>query len=133
MSDIVKWDPFKSVTRLYEDFDNLFTEFLTKFSQEFNNAKRETSNISLIVSDKGDEIIISGDIPNAIKDSVDVALRSDSVIISGETSHGIPEEGTKEYSWSKFAKIYMLPVKVNSKAAKVSLENGKLIVRVPKA
>lgn len=132
MSDIIKWDPFKSVTKLYEEVDNLFSEFLNMFSQEFHNAQMTKSNIALSISEQGDEIIIAGDIPNAVKDTVNVALRPDSVIVSGETSLPTGKAGAKEFSWSKFTKICVLPAKVRSEAAKVSFENGKLTVRVPK-
>lgn len=133
MSDIVKWDPFKHVTRLYEDVDNLFAEFLKTFSQEFHNVQMTKTDITLNVSENGNEVIISGEVPNAVKDSVNVALRPDSLIVSGETSLGKQKEGAKEFCWAKFTKMCALPVKVKSEAAKISLENGKLTIRVPKA
>lgn len=133
MSDVVKWDPFKHVTRLYEDVDNLFTEFLNNFSREFNKVQTSKTNIALNVQEKGNEIVITGDIPNAVKDSVDVALRPESIIVSGETSIEKQKEGAKEFCWSKFTKMCALPVRVKSEAAKVSFDNGKLTIRVPKA
>ncbi len=133
MSDMVKWDPFKQVTRLYEDMDSLFSEFLKMFSQEFHNQKMTNANIALSVSEKDNEVIIAGEIPNAVKDTVDVALRPDSVIVTGQTSLEKQKEGAKEFCWSKFTKMCALPAKVKSEAAKVSFENGKLTIRVPKA
>ena len=132
MSDIAKWDPFKYVTRLYEDVDTLFTEFLRNFSQEFHSIQKNGTNITLDVQEKGDELIITGEIPGAVKDSIDVSLRADSVVISGESSRKSQQNGSQEFSWSKFTRGTALPFKVRSEDAKVSFEDGKLIIRVPK-
>lgn len=132
MSDIAKWDPFKHITRLYEDVDSLFTEFLSNFSQEFNGIQIAQSNFTLGVQEKGDEIIITGDFPGAVKDSIDVSLRPDSVVIIGESSRKSQQNGAKELSWSKFTRMAALPVKVRSEDAKVTFEEGKLVIRVPK-
>lgn len=132
MSDMAKWDPFQHVTRLYEDIDSLFSEFLRNFAQEYHSIQKTGTSFTLDVKEKGDEIIITGDIPGAVKDSIDVSLRSDSVVISGESSHKTQQNGSQEFSWSKFTRVTGLPVKVRSEDAKVSLEEGKLVITVPK-
>lgn len=132
MSDIVKWDPFKDVTKLYEDIDNLFTQFLKSFSQEFHTSRKSSTDIALVVENKGTEIVITGDIPNAVKDSIDVAVRPDNVVVSGETSVRKQDKSTNGYYWSKFARMCSLPARVKSEEAIVSFENGKLVIRVPK-
>lgn len=132
MSDIAKWDPFKHVTRLYEDIDNLFTEFLRNFSQECHSIQTTGTNFTLDVQETGDEIVITGQIPGAVKDSIDVSLRPDSVVISGESSHKLLQNGAKEFTWSKFTRMTALPVKVRSEDAKVTFEEGKIMITVPK-
>lgn len=91
------------------------------------------TNITINVQEKGNEIVITGDIPNAVKDSIDVALRPEMIVVSGETSLKNQSEGAKEFCWSKFTRMCALPAKVKSEAARVSFENGKLTIRVPKA
>lgn len=133
MSGVVKWDPFGDVVKLYEDIDSLFTEFLKNFSQEVNLNKLSGTKITLQFEEKNDEIIITGEIPNAAKDSVDVVLTQDSIKVSGETAIDKKQQGAREYHWSKFTRVTPLPAKVKSEKAKVNFDHGKLLIRVPKA
>lgn len=132
MADMVKWDPFKDLTRLYEDVDNLFTQFLKIFSSEFLTSQKETTNMTINVEDMGKEIVVTGDIPNAVKDSINVILRQNNVIVSGETSLKKQNQGLNEYHWSRFTRACTLPASVKSEVASVSFENGKLLIRAPK-
>lgn len=133
MADMVKWDPFGDVVKLYEDIDNLFTEFLKNFSQEMNLNNLGQSKITLQFEENGDELIITGDIPNAAKDSVDVMLTPDMIRVSGETAVDNKQQGVREYHWSKFTKVTQLPTRVRSEAAKVNFQGGKLKIKVPRA
>lgn len=130
MDEIVKWDPFQDMTRFFEEVDKLFAGFLKSFSDELYATQMIGSHMNLQVRDEGKDIVITGDIPNAVKDTVDVVLRQDQVIVSGETT--AKENGGQEYHWSKFTRARSLPAKVKSEGATVDLKNGKLTVRVPK-
>jgi len=132
MADLVKWDPFQDMTRFFEEVDKLFEHFLKSFSQELYATQLAGTKMNLQVKDNGNEVIITGDVPNIAKDNVDVILRSDHVIVSGETLSNTDKEGGKQVHWSKFTRACTLPVKVKSEGAKVNLENGKLIIRAIK-
>ena len=133
MSDLVKkWDPFQDMTRFFEEVDNLFAHFLKSFSDELYSTQLAGANMNLQVKDEGKDLLITGDIPNAVKDNVDVVLRENSVLVSGETVLQKEQNGQKSYHWSKFSRACSLPARVNSKGAKIDLQNGKLIIKVPK-
>ncbi len=132
MTNLIKWDPFQDMTRFFDELDKLFAHFMKSFSKELYATQLAGKNMNLRVSDEGKEIVISGDIPNAVKDNLDVVLRQNHVIVSGETRSGNENNNTGEYHWSKFTRACTLPVKVKSEQAKVQFENGKLTIRVPK-
>jgi|GEM_PF-2254113 len=132
MTDLMKWDPFQDITRFFDEVDKLFAHFMKSFSEEIHSVQLKGNNVNLQVRDEGSEIVITGDIPNAVKDNVDIVLRQDSVLVSGETALQKEKNGLKEYQWSKFSKVCSLPARVNSKGAKIDLKNGKLTIKAPK-
>ncbi len=132
MTDLIKWDPFQDMTRFFDELDKLFAHFMKSFSQELYATQLAGKSMNLRVTDEGKEIVITGDVPNAVKDNLDVVLHQNNVIVSGETKSVNQNNKTGEYHWSKFTRACSLPVKVKSEQAKVNYENGKLIIRVPK-
>lgn len=133
MPDMVKWNPFGDITRIFNEVDKLFANLMKPFSDEVFTRGLAKKNLNLQVREENQEIIITGDIPGAIKDKVDVALHEDRVAISGETEAKEEKDGQRAYSWSRFTVIEPLPVRVKSESATVSLKDGKLAIRVKKA
>ncbi len=132
MANLVKWDPFQDMTRFFEEVDKLFANFIKSFSEELYSTQIAGSNMNLQVRDEGNELIITGDIPDAVKDNVDVAVHQDRVIVSGETAKARKNGTAREYHWSKFTRARSLPAEVKSENAKVHMDKGKLVIRAPK-
>jgi HSP20 family protein len=120
------------MTKFFEEVDKLFSHFMQSFSEELRVLQASENSIHLQAKDEGKEIVISGDIPNALKDNVDVVVRQDSVVIKGENTLHREKDGTREYQWNKFTRAYNFPVKVKSKNARIDFKDGKITVRVPK-
>ena len=132
MADMVKWDPFQDMTGFFDELDNLFNYFMKSFSEELYASQMAGNRMNLQVKEDGKDLVITGDIPNAVKDNIDVVLRHDSVVISGESKLQKEKEGSKEFQWSKFSRACSLPVGINSEQAKIDFQKGKLIIRAPK-
>ncbi len=132
MADLIKWDPFQDITGFFDELDKLFTHFMKSFSEELYSSQSAGNRMNLQVKEEGRDLIITGDIPNSVKDNIDVVVRQDSVVISGENLLQKENGEQKEYQWSKFTRACSLPVKVNSEKTKIDLTEGKLTIRAPK-
>ncbi len=132
MADLVKWDPFQDMTGFFDELDKLFTHFMKSFSEELYSAQLAGNKMNLQVKEVDGDLVITGDIPNSVKDNIDVVVRQDSVVISGENMLQKEKGEQKEYQWSKFTRACTLPARVNSEKARIDFKDGKLIIRAPK-
>ena len=89
------------------------------------------------VYESQDGYALALDLPGMSKDKVDVQFGDNTVTIAGDRTTP-PRGGTarllRQERWEGgFQRIYRFPAKVNTGAAQAKLENGILLVRVPKA
>lgn len=132
MSDIVKWEPFKDFVRLFEEMDKMFAPFIKAISQEFDSPHFMADIMDLEVNEEGGEVLITGNIPGAAKDNLNVVLHQDKVIVSGEVATTTDRNGRTEYQWSKFTRAFGLPTRIKSEKATVNVQDGRLKIRAPK-
>lgn len=89
------------------------------------------------VYENQDGYALALDLPGMAKDNVDVRFGDNTVTVSGERPAPPTEAKARllrqEREEGGFETTYRFPAKVNSGAAQAKLENGILLVRVPKA
>jgi HSP20 family protein len=132
MSDIMKWEPFKDVAKVFKEMDKMFVPLFKSFSEEMQKGPLFTNILELQISEENGDIVVSGKIPDEVKDNLDVVVHQNRVTVSGEGSLTKKHDGTQEYQWGKFTRTFQLPAKIKSEKAKVSFENGQLKIRAPK-
>ncbi len=132
MTDIVKWNPFRELAGYFNEMDKMFAPFWELMSEGLGHPEFTGQNINLQVHEEGGEIVITGDIPGAVKDNLNVVVHQDRVIVSGETKSTTENNGAKVYQWSKFSRAVGLPARVKSESATVNVQNGALKIRASK-
>lgn len=132
MSDITKWEPFKEINKIFEEMDKMFTPWFKSFSEEMQKRPLFANIVDLQIREENGDIVVSGQIPDDVKDNLDVVVHQNRVTVSGEGSTSKDHPGGKEYQWGKFTRTFHLPAKIKSEKAKVSFENGQIRIQAPK-
>ena len=95
---------------------------------------REWPRMSL--SDGGDKLFIHAEVPGLSEKDVEVSVEQDLLTISAER-HTTPPEGyvalRQERPDYKFVQSFTLPCKVNAEKAVANVQNGILMVAIPKS
>jgi HSP20 family molecular chaperone IbpA len=132
MSDIMKWEPFKDINKVFEKMDKMFAPLFESFAGEMQKSPLFANILDLQIREEDGDIVVKGYVPDEVKDNLDVVVHQNKVIVSGEGALTKDHAGAKEYQWGKFTRIYHLPVKVQSEKAQVNFEKGQLKIRAPR-
>ncbi|MXW19094.1 MAG: Hsp20/alpha crystallin family protein [Gemmatimonadetes bacterium] len=91
------------------------------------------------VEEKGDEILLTAELPGMTEDSVEITLENNVLTISGEKreTRAEGEPGGKYHlvdrSFGTFRRSFTLPRTVRGEGITADFDNGLLLVRMPKA
>ncbi|NEU58553.1 Hsp20/alpha crystallin family protein [Halorussus sp. MSC15.2] len=91
------------------------------------------------VADRGDELVVTADLPGYTKEDIDVMLRGETLQIQAEKSEG-SEEGDgddgryirKERRHQSVSRSVTLPEEVDEENVSAQFQNGVLTVTLPK-
>lgn len=93
-------------------------------------------HLTIDVFQTEDEIVIHSTIAGVDTNDLDISVTNDMVTIKGKRA---PEQKIKpsdyywqELYWGPFSRSIILPVDVDADAAKASMKNGLLTIRLPK-
>ncbi len=93
-------------------------------------------HLTIDVFQTEDEIVIQSTIAGVDTNELDISVTNDMVTIKGKRA---PEQKIKpsdyywqELYWGPFSRSIILPVDVDADAAKASMKNGLLTIRLPK-
>lgn len=118
--------------RLSEMMDRLFEESAPR-SAAFDSAFA----LPLDVQARDDEYVVTAAAPGLKAEDLNVEVVGDTVTIRGEIFAPAPDDKAswllQERRWGKFARTLTLPTELDSAKAEASLENGLLMLRLPKA
>lgn len=128
--------------RWIQPWKDFFDEMREAFEESFEKSLRhikmpfEVSAPSVDVIDKGDEILVSAEIPGVDKKDLHVTVTEDKITISGETKFEEELKGKNFYrserKYGKFTRTVPLPELVDTKTAKASYKNGVLNISIKK-
>ncbi len=138
---IQKWHPFTELENLRKEMERLIDEFFpTKGSYISPLWRKGTEDIavpSVDMVDRGDEIVVSMDMPGVEKDNIEVSLQEDTLTVKGTVKKESEEKEEnyikRERTYSSFERTIRIPVKINSDKIKAVLKNGILQIHLPKA
>ena len=129
-------DLFEDMDRWFADlrneFDRKFWGSLTPYGEEAHAFRQPAVDLK----DKGREYVLKADLPGVNKEDLDLRVTPEGLEIAAET-HREKEENGKDYayrerSYRSFRRSLAFPEEVLADAAKASLKDGVLEVRLPK-
>ncbi|OGZ12491.1 MAG: hypothetical protein A3D67_01670 [Candidatus Lloydbacteria bacterium RIFCSPHIGHO2_02_FULL_51_22] len=110
-------------------------EELSEGDDTRNNEETE-GELSVDVFQKPSEIVVKAMVAGVRPEDLDVALTREMVTIKGKRErekHGPADEYSyRELYWGTFARSLVLPEEVDVDSAEANVQNGLLIIRLPK-
>lgn len=120
------WDPFREVAALERATSRFFRDVPTR---------RRPLYPPLELEDKGDNLIITAELPGIDKEAVELTVLGDTLTIAGEKKPPT-ENGAKyirhERAHGKFRRLVDLPYSVVQDNIKATYKDGVLTITLPK-
>ena len=111
--------------------DEFFSDFMT------DDEDRNRFMPSVDIKENKKSLVVKAEIPGMDAKDIDLTLKRDMLIISGERSEEKEEEEENYYrretSHGSFRRSLKLPVEVEADKIKADYKNGVLTVKLPKA
>jgi HSP20 family protein len=130
-----RWDPFRDMMTVREAMDRWLQHSLSGTGQLLSTIRPESIPIDVIERDDAFEVRAA--IPGVKPDDVEVTVQGDRVILRAEARP--PEENRgenwlmHEHRYGTMQRTISLPSPVSSDSAEARIDNGVLILRLPKA
>lgn len=120
------WDPFREVVALERATNRFFRDVPTR---------RRLLYPPLELEDKGDNLIITAELPGVDKEAVELTVLGDTLTIAGEKK--LPTENGVKYirherAHGTFRRLVDLPYSVAQDNIKASYKDGVLTITLPK-
>ncbi|NPA47910.1 MAG: Hsp20/alpha crystallin family protein [Thermococci archaeon] len=130
------WDPFDIMREIQEEIDAVFRDFMRGPRWRQGEIGAEWREPFVDIFDKGDEFVITAEMPGVRKEDIKVRVTEDTVYIEAKVKreHELEREGAVriERYYSGYRRVVKLPEEVVPEKAKASYKNGVLEIRVPK-
>ena len=92
--------------------------------------------LTVDVYDDGDDVVVRSTVAGVDEKNLDISVTSDMITIKGFREPAQKVRSTEYYHqelyWGPFSRSIILPVDVDADAARASLKNGILTIRLPK-
>jgi HSP20 family protein len=121
----------------FSNIDEMFDRFRREiFSPDLYSMGDEGFNPSVEVKEKGNQILVSAEIPGMKEEDINVTLRDNNLIIEGEKKNERTEEDKGYYrsecSYGSFYRAIPLHADVNPDKVEATYKNGVLKVNLNK-
>jgi HSP20 family protein len=133
--DVIKWEPFREVSRLRRDMDRLWEDFFGPTTRAPRPWGEEWSP-AVDVAETPEKVTVKAEIPGIDPHNINISLVGDLLTIKGEKKS--EREETKENyhlverSYGSFSRALRLPAAVDADQIEARYENGVLSVTCPK-
>ncbi len=129
--ELARWDPFKELLSLRDEFDRVFKEFFVRPER----VEEEWFPL-LDMKEDAENLIVNLEVPGMRKEDIKVTLRGNQLMITGERKFEKEKKDETyhriERSYGKFQRIITIPVEVDQSKIKATYENGVLTITMPK-
>ncbi|MFW6321277.1 MAG: Hsp20/alpha crystallin family protein [Halohasta sp.] len=124
-------NPFRELDELIERMNRQFGELSRSFE-----GQGLLSDVTADVADRGDQLVVSVDLPGFSGDDIDLRVDRESVTVEATYESEETEEDVQYHRQERrresVRRRIPLPVAVDAEAASASYNNGVLTVRLPK-
>ncbi len=132
-------DPFEDIFRQFQEMERLMSEMMRGFggfAREFPGFEAGFEP-RIEMYETPDEIVVRAEMPGLDKDSIDVKVRGNYLIIKGVKKQEQKEEKDNvffsETFYGEFQRVIPLPVEVKEEGIEAYYDKGILEIRLPKA
>jgi HSP20 family protein len=120
---LVRFDPFREVDRLTEQFDQLFR-------------RSSTSTVPMDAVRHGSQVFVSFDLPGVDPESIDLSVERDVLTVTAERKFEVGEDDqviAHERPQGTFARRVLLGESLDTSRIQASYDHGVLTVTLPVA
>jgi HSP20 family protein len=132
---IGNWDPWNEFSRLNGALDRLFTGLFGTVPRPVEGNTTFTPDIDLY--ETTEELVVNAYLPGINREDLHLEVLGDTLRITGELKHSIPETSMRVYvaqgRSGKFDLRYSLPIEIIAEQVKATYRRGVLEVRLPRA
>jgi len=137
------WDPFREMEKMQAIMDRMFRDSISRIKQYGGLSLRENEPFfipDLDIRDLGNNYMVKIDIPGMDKSKINVEVKGNQLIVSGERKEQ-SEENTnrgnslfykRERSFGEFYRSITLPPDAQDKGISADYKKGVLAITVPK-
>jgi HSP20 family protein len=133
MNSVIRWEPFRNVNSLQEQFSRLFD---TSFPGRSSESDLTTWAPAVDIQETENELVLKADLPGVEEKDIDVRIENNTLTIRGERKFEkqLNEDNylRVERSYGSFSRSFSLPNTINTEAIKAEYKNGVLTVQLPK-
>ncbi len=126
-------NPFDEIEELFERMGRQFEDMGSQFGGEMDLQK---GGISVDITDHGDQLVVTADLPGFEKDDIDITLRDTRLRIVAETESKVEEDDEqyirRERRQRSVSRTVTLPEPVDESGVSARHRNGVLTVTLPK-
>jgi len=132
------FDPFEDMFRHFQEIERMMSEMMRGFGSLSRELGIETGFEPRIeMYETPDEVVVKAEMPGLDKDSIDVKVRGNYLIIRGVKKQEEKEEKDNvffsETFYGEFQRVIPIPVEVNEEGIEAYYDKGVLEIRLPKA
>ena len=130
------YDPFEDIFRQFQEMERFMSEMMGGFGREFPGFEAGFEP-RIEMYETPDEVVVKAEMPGLEKDSIDVKVRGNYLIIKGVKKQENKEEKENvffsESFYGEFQRVIPLPVEVKEEGIEAIYDKGILEIRLPKA
>ena len=133
MNTISRWEPFRNVSTLQEQFNRLFED---SFFRRPDNSSITAWAPAVDIYEDDQQMVIKADLPEVDEKDIDIRLENNTLTIRGERKfeNKVAEESylRVERTYGSFSRSFALPNTVSSEGIQADYRNGVLTISLPK-
>jgi HSP20 family protein len=133
MNSVIRWEPFRNVNSLQEQFNRLFEGSFPGRSSESNLT---TWAPAVDIYETENELVLKADLPDINEKDLDIRIENNTLTVRGERKFEkqVNEDNylRVERSYGSFSRSFSLPNTINTEAINAEYKNGVLTVTMPK-
>ncbi len=133
MRTITRWEPFRGVSTLQDQFNRLFNDVFDRKGEESSLTAWAPA---VDIYETEHELVVKADLPEVDPKDLDIRVENNILTIRGERKFEkkVNEDNylRVERAYGSFARSFTLANTVNSDAIKADYQNGVLTLTIPK-
>ena len=135
MTNLTFWTeprhPWRDLVEMQRNMDRIFDRFFEGNEQEALEKAAFVPSCDMEENDS--HFLLSFDLPGVSKKDINVEVRDNQLIVSGERKHEQKTKARYERSTGKFSRTFLLPSEVDASQVEAQYQDGVLTLALPKS